>query len=101
MGKNTSGDIFVLDHNIGIGTDNPTTQLDISGNLNVQNDATVKGNSCVDNPTINSYEIITGNSIMDNSKLTCLINIQNSQVDISMNSGVDGATNISHMMTII
>ena len=90
--KNTSGDIFVLDHNIGIGTDNPITQLDISGNLNVQNDATVKGNLYVDNPIINSYEIITGNSTMDNSKLTCLINIQNSQVDISMNIGVDGAT---------
>ena len=90
--NNSNNDIFLMNRKVGISTDNPIADLDISGSVNIEQDATVKGNLYLNNPIINSFEIISNNGIMDNSKSTCLILIENKQVDISMNIGVDGST---------
>ena len=71
--NNSNNDIFLMNRKVGISTDNPIADLDISGSVNIEQDATVKGNLYLNNPIINSFEIISNNGIMDNSKSTCLI----------------------------
>lgn len=84
--------LVVNNNKIGILTNNPTTDLDIFGSVNIEQDATIKGSLYLNNPIITSFEIITSNGIIDNTKSTSFIELINIQVDISMNDGINGST---------
>ena len=89
LGQNT---LVVRDKKIGILTDTPESDVDVSGSIHIKEDATIDGNLYLNRPIVNSYEIITDNGVMDISKTTCLIMVEDKQIDISMNNGIDGWT---------
>jgi len=94
----TSTETVYVPGKVGIGTTNPNSQLDVSGNIHIYGDLSLNGNLTVYRQTtsifttVNNYNITVTNDLSLNGSLTCSGNVTASSLTCSGNVTASSVT---------
>jgi hypothetical protein len=94
----TSTETVYVPGKVGIGTTNPNSQLDVSGNIHIYGDLSLNGNLTVYRQTtsifttVNNYNITVTNDLSLNGSLTCSGNVSASSLTSRNDIAVNGIT---------